>query len=99
NPYAQAIAEFALKNRLPALFGGHSAALEFGGLLGFDADPQEIVQRAAALVEKILKGAKPADLPVELPTRYVTTINLRVARAFGIAIPQSLLVRADKVIE
>ncbi len=99
NAYERAIAEFALKNRLPVLFGGHPSGLEIGGLLGFDGDPREIVQRGAALVQKIMKGARPADLPVELPTRYITTINLRVAKALGIAVPQTLLLRADNVIE
>ncbi len=99
NPHERAIAEFAFRNRLPALFGGHDAALELGGLLGFDPDPREVVQRGAVLVEKILKGAKPAELPVELPTRYVTTVNLKVAKAIGITVPQTLLLRADKVIE
>lgn len=98
-PHERGIADTALKNRLPTMFGGHPGALEAGGLLGYEPNRAETYRRAAALVEKILKGAKPADLPVEMPSRFDLTINLKTARALGLAIPQELLVRADKVIE
>ncbi len=89
--------EFAAQNRLPAIYGFIGAAAA-GGLLGWGAD-QAFFRRAAEHVDRILKGAKPADLPVEQPTKFELIINLKTAKALGLTIPQSLLQRADQVIE
>jgi putative tryptophan/tyrosine transport system substrate-binding protein len=73
--------------------------VEAGGLISYGADFNEIWRRAAVFVDKILKGAKPADLPVEQPSKLELVVNLRAAKALGLAIPPSLLLRADQVIE
>ncbi|HEV8094724.1 MAG TPA: ABC transporter substrate-binding protein, partial [Burkholderiales bacterium] len=92
------IAQFASGKRLPAFHFSRRFA-EAGGLLSYGASLDDSYRRAATHVDRILKGAKPADLPVEQPTKFELVINLKTAKAFGLKIPQPLLLRADKVIE
>jgi len=92
------IAELALKHRLPTLFGSASG-VEAGALLGYVSNSSDMFVRAAAMVDKIFKGTRPADIPVELPTRFELAVNLKTAKALGITIPQTIMVRADRVIE
>jgi putative ABC transport system substrate-binding protein len=92
------IVELAAKLRLPAMYQ-ITWFVKLGGLLSYSPDYQEMFQRAAIYVDKILRGASPADLPVEQPTRFELAINLKTAKALGITIPPSLLARADEVIE
>ena len=91
------IAELAKKNRLPTISDGFRFA-ETGGLIYYGPDYLPVVRRAVTYVDKILKGAKPADLPVEQPTRFELVINLKTAKQIGLTIPPNVLVRADKVI-
>lgn len=93
-----AVVEHAARVRLPASYTG-VASVDFGGLISFSANVTEMSQRAAAYVDKILRGAPPADLPVEEPNSFELVINKKTARALGLAIPQSILLRADRVIE
>jgi putative tryptophan/tyrosine transport system substrate-binding protein len=92
------IAEFALTQHLPSIFGWKEYA-EAGGLMSYGPNMEESWHRVAAFVDKILKGAKPADLPVEQPTRFELIVNLKTAKAIGITVPQILLAQADEVIE
>ena len=92
------IAELALKSRIPLVCGNRSI-VEAGGLMSYAQDFIDGYRRSATYVDKILKGAKPADLPVEQPTQLELVVNLKTAKLFGITIPQSVLLRADKVIE
>ena len=96
--HARRIAELAARSRLPAMYSLKSY-VEAGGLISYSADLVEIWRRAAVFVDKILKGAKPADLPVEQPTKFELVINLKTAKALGLTIPPSLLLRADEVIQ
>ena len=92
------VADFALKNRLPTI----SLLREFpaaGGLMSYGPSWPDVTRRSASYIDKILKGSKPADLPVEQPTRFELVINLKTAKALGLTIPPSVLVRADQVIE
>jgi putative ABC transport system substrate-binding protein len=86
------IAEFTAKNQLPALYSGPMFA-EAGGLLVYTVDFHELWRRAAVYLDRILKGAKPAELPIEQPTKFELTINLKTARALGLVAPPSLLAR------
>ena len=92
------VAELATKRRLPSVFGLIDFA-EAGGLMAYGADIRNRFRRVAVYMDKILKGAQPADLPVEQPTKFELVINLKTAKALGLTIPQSLLLRADEVIE
>jgi ABC-type uncharacterized transport system substrate-binding protein len=92
------IADLAAERRLPAVYG-HIEHAEAGGLLAFSANLLDLERRAAIYVDKILKGAKPGDLPVEQPTKLELVVNLRAAKAIGLTIPPSLLQRADQVID
>jgi putative ABC transport system substrate-binding protein len=94
---AGAIAKLAARMRLPLV--GPIEFAQAGGLLAYGANRRELFRRAATFVDKILKGAKPGDLPVEQATRFETVVNLKTARALGITIPPSLLLRVDRVIE
>jgi ABC-type uncharacterized transport system substrate-binding protein len=97
-PNQKRIVGFALKGRLPSVYSSREA-VEAGGLLSYRADFADIYRRVAYYVDKILKGAKPADLPVERPTKFELVINLKTAKQIGVTIPQSMLYRADKVIK
>ena len=92
------IVGLAAKNRLPAMYGTREFAVD-GGLIAYGANVPDMFRRAAIYVDKIIKGAKPADLPVEQPTKFDFVINLKTAKALGLTIPPSLLLRADQVIE
>jgi len=97
NSYQKRIAELATKNRLPAIYtrGDYVAS---GGLMSYGTDLAELYRRAASMVDKILKGTKPADIPVEQPTKFELVINLKTAKILGLTIPPNVLVRADRVI-
>jgi putative tryptophan/tyrosine transport system substrate-binding protein len=97
NPHAEKIAELAMKNRLPSV-SEQSDYVEAGGLMSYSADQVASYKRVANYVDKILKGAKPADLPVEQATEFELVINLKTARQIGLTIPPNVLARADKVI-
>jgi putative ABC transport system substrate-binding protein len=92
------LAELTLKHRLPGMFGTKDN-VEAGGLMSYAPDLHDLTRRAATYIDKILKGAKPADLPVEQASKYQLLINLKTAKALGLEIPSSVLARADEVIE
>jgi putative tryptophan/tyrosine transport system substrate-binding protein len=92
------VADLAIKNRLPSMYQG-SAWVESGGLMSYSTNDLEAFRRAATYVDKILKGSKPADLPVEQPTRFELVINLKTAKQIGLMIPPSVLAGADRVIK
>jgi len=92
------IVEYSIAHRVPAMFEDRTY-VEAGGLMSYGPNVADVFRRAVLYVDKILKGAKPADLPVEQPTKFELVINLKTAKAIGIAIPQSMLARADEVIQ
>ena len=95
---AKRLAELAITHKLPSTFGSREHA-EAGGLLSLGPDRIDLSRLGAIYVDKILKGAKPADLPVQQPTKFELVINLKTAKALGLTVPQSFLARADEVIE
>src|SRR5262245_66190709 len=96
--WRERLADLALKHRLPTVFA-HRQYAEAGGLIGYSTDPSDLFRRAASFVDKILKGARPADLPLEQPMKFELVINMKTAKALGLAIPPALIARADDVIE
>jgi ABC-type uncharacterized transport system substrate-binding protein len=98
NVHREQIAEFAAKHRLPSMFG-RKGYVEAGGLISYGPKLEEISRRIPVHVDKILKGAKPADVPTELPTKFELFINLKTAKQIGLTIPPNLLARADRVIK
>jgi putative ABC transport system substrate-binding protein len=96
--YIGRIVAFTLETRLPAMYQ-LKEAVDRGGLMSYGASLPDLGRLAASYVDKILKGAKPADLPVEQPTKFELVINMKTAKALGLTIPQSLLVRADEIIQ
>ena len=95
---ARQIAELAISSRLPTMYELRPY-VEAGGLLSYGADIYAIWRQAAGFVDRILKGAKPGDLPIEQPTKFELVVNMKTAKALGLAIPSSLLLRADEVIQ
>jgi putative ABC transport system substrate-binding protein len=98
NTHLKRIVEFAAKNRLPAMYGGPEV-VEAGGLMSYAPNYDDLFRRAATYVAKILKGAKPGDLPVEQPTKFEFIVNLKAAKQIGLTIPPNVLARADRVIK
>jgi putative ABC transport system substrate-binding protein len=96
---ARQVVERAAKYRLPAMYTFRNFYIEHGALISYGIDLLDIWRRAASYVDRILKGAKPAELPVEQPTKFELVINMKTAKKLGLTIPQSVLVRADQVIQ
>jgi putative ABC transport system substrate-binding protein len=92
------IADMALERRLPSIYARREA-VQAGGLVAYGASLSDQIERATAYADRILKGTRPAELPVEQPTKLELVINLKVARALGVTIPQSLLLQADEIIQ
>jgi putative tryptophan/tyrosine transport system substrate-binding protein len=88
----------AARNKVPAVFNG-SAVVRQGGLISYQADRRELFPRAGSYVDRILRGENPAELPVQVPTKFEMVVNLKTAKALGLTVPQSILLRADEVIE
>jgi putative ABC transport system substrate-binding protein len=96
--YRQILADFAVKNRIPTIMASRSFP-ELGGLMSYGPTIADLFRRAATQVDKVLRGAKPGDLPVERPTKFDLVINVKTAKALGLTIPQTLLLRADEIIQ
>jgi putative ABC transport system substrate-binding protein len=97
NAHRKEIADRAIRSRLPAMYYA-SEFVESGGLMFYGVDFPDLFRRSASYVDKILKGAKPADLPVEQPTKFELVINLKTAKQIGLIVPPNVLARADRVI-
>jgi len=97
NANRKRILDFLIRNRLPAIFESKEW-VEDGGLISYGPDFPDAIRRAAALTDKVLKGTKPADIPVEQPTKFELVINLKTAKQIGVTIPPNVLARADRVI-
>jgi putative ABC transport system substrate-binding protein len=97
-PNQKRIVGFALKSRLPSMYAS-TENVEAGGLMSYRADERDGYRRVATYIDKILRGAKPADLPVEQPKKFEFVINLKTAKQIGLTIPQKLLARADRIIK
>jgi putative ABC transport system substrate-binding protein len=95
---AKRLAELTLRHKLPSMFGPREHA-DAGGLLSYGPDRADLYRRAATYVDSILRGADPADLPVQQATKFELIVNLKTARALGLAIPDAIIARADEVIE
>jgi putative tryptophan/tyrosine transport system substrate-binding protein len=98
NSHRTRLADLAARSRLPAAYGVRES-VEAGGLMSYGPSFLDLFRRAATYVDKILKGAKPAELPVEQPTKFELVINMKAAKALGLTLPPSLLQRADQIIE
>jgi putative ABC transport system substrate-binding protein len=96
--YRDLIIALAARHRLPAVYGSR-IFVPFGGLLAYSADYPDIFHRAADYVDRILRGARPAELPVQEPAKFTLSVNLKAAGAIGLTLPQALIARADEVIE
>jgi putative ABC transport system substrate-binding protein len=96
-PHQQRIIDLAAKYRLPAMYNDR-VNIEAGGLMSYGADREDMNRRGAAIVDKILKGTKPADIPVEQPMKFEFIVNLKTAKQIGLTVPPNVLARADKVI-
>ena len=93
------MSELAVRYRLPAMYPYSIQVTDAGGLLAYDVNYPDLERRAAAYVDKILKGAKPSNLPVQQPTKFALVINLKTAKTLGLTISESFLLRADQLIE
>ena len=98
NAVRRRLVDLAAKNRLPAVYPQRDY-VDAGGLMSYGPNNADLFRRAAIYVDKIFKGAKPGDLPIEQPTKFELAINLKVAKALGLTIPQSVLAQADQVIQ
>jgi putative ABC transport system substrate-binding protein len=96
---ARQVVKQAASHRLPAVYSFRNFYMDEGGLISYGVDLADVWRRAAVYVDRILKGAKPADLPVEQPTKFELVINLKTAKAVGLTIPPSVLLRADEIIQ
>jgi putative tryptophan/tyrosine transport system substrate-binding protein len=93
------IVSLAAQHQIPAVYGSAFSSVQAGGLLSYGPDNANIFRRAAPYVDRILRGTKPADLPVQFPVKFHMTLNAKTAKALGLTVPQSVLLRADEVIE
>jgi putative ABC transport system substrate-binding protein len=98
NVHRELIASLAARNKIPAI-AAVPAFVRDGGLISYGAEPVDIFHRSASYVDRILRGAKPSELPVQVPVKFVMAVNIKAANKLGLTMPQSILLRADEVIE